>query len=286
MVRIALIQFVADFDKNTNMEKIIRYTKESAENGAQIICHQELATTYYFGIDQELSHFKEAEVIPGKSTEIVGKIARELKVVIILPLFEKVVEGEYYNTAAVIGVEGEIMGRYRKTHIPEATSLDEETGIEKFYSEKFYFRPGNLGFPVFETPFGAKFGIIICYDRHFPEASRMVALGGADILFIPTATAGVTCKLWDVELRFLAMSNVFYVGGVNRVGRDTGILTPRKHLGSSIIVDPKGQIIAQAGNERDQIIYADVDLNAIRDLRNHCGYYRDRRPEIYSKICQ
>jgi len=286
MVKIGLVQFVADFDKKINMEKILHYTRESIANGAQIICHQELATTYYFGIDQDLSHFKEAEVIPGYSTELVGEIAKEFGVVIILPLYEKVIEGEYYNTAAVIGTDGKVMGKYRKTHIPEAIAVDEGSGIRKFYSEKFYFRPGNLGFPVFETPFGAKFGIIICYDRHFPEASRMIALGGADILFVPTSTAGVMCNLWEVELRFLALSNVFYVGGVNRVGRDTGLCTPRKHLGSSMIVDPRGELVTQAGNESDQIIYAEVDLDLIRDLRNHCGYYRDRRPEIYTKLCQ
>lgn len=281
MVKIALIQFIADINKNRNMEKILRYTEESIANGAQIICHQELATTYYFGIEQDIRHFSAAEVIPGPTTELIGKMARKHGVVIIIPLFEKAMEGEFYNTAAVIGTDGKVVGRYRKIHLPEGKASNGE-----FVSEKLYFRPGNLGFPVFDTPFGIKLGIIICYDRHFAETGRIVALGGAEVLFVPAATAGVTCKFWDVELRFHAISNVMYVGAVNRVGKDTGISTSRNHLGSSMVIDYHGEIIAQGGNETDEIVYAELNMDLLREYRNHCGYYRDRRPEIYSAICQ
>jgi len=173
------------------------------------------------------------------------------------------------------------LGKYRKTHIPLLISPG---GIDVY--EKFYFRPGNLGFPVFTTPFGVKIGVIICYDRHFPEAARMIALGGADVLFIPAASAAVTCNLWQVELQFHAMSNVMYVAGVNRVGKDRGVSPARNHFGSSTIVNHLGEVMAKAGEESDEIIYADLDLDAMRNFRNYCGYYRDRRPSIYSRIGQ
>jgi beta-ureidopropionase len=279
VVKIALVQFVADAQRAKNIEKIVRYTEESIANRAQIICHQELATSFYFCIEQDTRHFAAAETIPGPTVEMMGEIAKKSAVMIIMPLFEKTVEGAYYNTAAVIGADGKVVGIYRKTHIP----LVKNPYGDNVY-EKFYFRPGNMGFPVFDTPFGVKFGIIICYDRHFPEAGRMIALGGADVLFVPTATAGLTCDLWQVELQFHAMSNVMYVCGVNRVGKDTGISTTRKHLGSSMVVSYRGEVMARAGDESDEIVYADLDPAPLREFRNFCGYYRDRRPEIYSAI--
>lgn len=281
MVKIALIQFNGNIDPAKNIEKIVLYTKESIDKGAQIICHQELATSFYFGIEQEIRHFGAAEPIPGPTTELMGEIAKKAGVVIIIPLFEKVTEGEFYNTAAVIGVDGKVLGRYRKTHIPEAKHPD-----GYILSEKFYFRLGNLGFPVFDTPFGVKFGVIICYDRHFPETGRLIALGGADILFVSAATVGLTCSLWEVELQFHAMSNVMYVGGVNRVGIDTGVSTSRRHIGSSVVINHRGEIIAQAGNKTDEIVYANLDLSPMYEFRRFCGYYRDRRPDIYSAICK
>ncbi len=281
MVKIALIQFNADVDTAKNMEKIVRYTEESIANGAQIICHQELATSHYFCIEQETRHFAAAQTIPGPTTELIGGIAKKSGVMIIMPLFEKVIEGEYYNTAAVIGVDGKVVGMYRKTHIP---MVKNPTGDSVY--EKFYFCLGNLGFPVFDTPFDVKFGIIICYDRHFSETGRMIALGGADVLFVPSASAGLTCNLWEVELQFQAMSNVMYVGGVNRVGKDTGISSSGKHFGASMVINPRGEVIGRAGNETDEIVYAELNLELMREFRNYCGYYRDRRPGIYTTICQ
>jgi len=206
----------------------------------------------------DIRHFATAESIPGHTTEVVGQIAKKS------------------NTA-----DGMVIGKYRKTHIP----LIESSNGENVY-EKFYFRPGNLGFPVFNTPFGVKFGIIICYDRHFTETGRMVALGGAEVLFVPSATAGVTTKFWEVELQYHAITNVMYVCGVNRVGKDTGISTSREHMGGTMAVNYRGEIMAQAGNERDEIVYAELDLEQLREFRSYCGYYRDRRPSIYAAICQ
>ena len=281
MIKIALVQINAHIDKAKNIEKIVSYTRESIANGAQIICHQELATSHYFCIEQDTKHFTAAEMIPGPTTELMGELAKKSGVAIIMPLFEKVMDGEFYNTAAVIGTDGKVVGKYRKTHLPLAKTPDGE-----IVNEKFYFRPGNLGFPVFDTPFGFKFGIIICYDRHFAEVGRIIALGGAEVLFIPTATAGVTCNLWDVELQFHALSNVMYVAGVNRPGKDIGVSTSRKHLGSSMVVNPRGEIVVRAGNDTDEILYAELDLDLLREFRNFCGYYRDRRPDIYSAICR
>jgi len=281
MLKVGLVQFSVDVDRKKNMGKMVRLTEESIANGAQIICHHELATSPYFCIEQNTSHFSAAEGVPGPTTELLGQIAKKSGAVIIVCLFEKAMEGEFYNTAVVLGTDGKVMGRYRKTHIP----LLESSNGENVY-EKFYFRPGNLGFPVFDTPFGLKFGIIICYDRHFAETGRMVALGGAEVLFVPSATAGVTTKFWEVELQYHAITNVMYVCGVNRVGKDTGISTSRKHLGGTMAINYRGEILGQAGNERDEIVYAELDLERLRQFRSYCGYYRDRRPSIYTTICR
>jgi N-carbamoylputrescine amidase len=281
MVKVGLVQCSVDADRGKNLEKIVRLTEESIANGAQIICHHELATSPYFCIEQDIRHFAAAESIPGHTTELMGQIAKKSGVVIIVCLFEKAMEGEFYNTAVVLGTDGKVIGKYRKTHIPLIESSDGENVYEKFY-----FRPGNLGFPVFNTPFGVKFGIITCYDRHFAETGRMVALGGAEVLFVPSATAGVTTKFWEVELQFHAITNVMYVCGVNRVGKDTGISTSREHMGGTLAVNYRGEIMAQAGNERDEIVYGELDLEQLREFRSYCGYYRDRRPSIYAAICR
>lgn len=281
MVKVGLVQFNGDVDRAKNVEKMVRYTEESISNGAQIICHHELAPSPYFCIEQNTGHFAAAESIPGPTTDLIGELAEKSGAVIITSLFEKAMEGEFYNTAVALGTDGKVMGTYRKTHIP----LIQGSNGENIY-EKFYFRPGNLGFPVFDTPFDVRFGIIVCFDRHFAESGRMVALGGAEVLFVPAASAGVTTKCWEVELQFHAITNVMYVCGVNRVGKDTGVSTSRKHMGGTMAVNYCGEIMEQAGNERDEIVYAELDLHQLREFRSYCGYYRDRRPNIYTAICQ
>ena len=276
MTKAAMIQMSGHIEKEKNIEKAARYTKEAAGNGASIVCLQELFNTIYFCTETKPEYFAFAEPIPGPTTDKMCRLAQEEKIVLVAPIYEKVIEGELYNTAIIIGPDGEIIGKYRKMSIPCVTGLIR--GLEKFY-----FRPGNLGFPVFETPFGIKLGILICFDRHFPEAARALALNGADLVLIPTATASKTQYLWEIELRAHAIDNIYYVGGVNRVGKDQGG-SEYHFYGSSMFVDPKGQIISQASSEKEEIIYADIDLSVIPPLRNDWGFFRDRRPDAYGDL--
>jgi N-carbamoylputrescine amidase len=210
-----------------------------------------------------------------------GALARELGIVLIAPVFERAPDGRYFNCAAVLGPDGRMIGKYRKSSIP---FMDVAQSSEPRGNEKFYFSPGDLGFPTFETPFG-RIGILICYDRHFPEAARVLGLGGAEILFVPTATTRMTRYLWDVELRAHAIANVFYVCGVNKVGVDVGG-SKRDHHGNSMILSPKGEVMAEASATQDDIALADVDLAALPSLRKLWGYYRDRRPDKYGPVVE
>jgi len=180
---------------------------------------------------------------------------------------------------SVLGPDGQMIGKYRKSSIP---FMDAAQSSEPRGNEKFYFTPGDLGFPTFDTPF-ARIGILICYDRHFPEAARVLGLGGAEILFVPTATTRMTRYLWDVELRAHAIANVFYVCGVNKVGVDVGG-SKRDHHGNSMILSPKGEVMAEASATEDDIALADLDLAALPSLRKLWGYYRDRRPDKYGPV--
>lgn len=281
MVNIAMVQFTGQVEKKENVDKMLHYSAEAAQRGAQIICHQELATSIYFCYEHEYNHFSLAEPIPGPTTERVGALAKQEGVTIIVPLFEKVMDGEYYNSAAVIGPDGNVAGKYQKNSIP---LMKNNEGMS---DEKFYFRPGQQGLPVFDTPCGLRMGILICYDRHFPEAFRVLALKGADIVFAPTATSRPSLKeMWEIELRAYAFTNLLYVGGVNRVGQDVGGTPQRQHFGSSLFIDPRGTIMAQASDRDEQVIYAEVDRSCLADIRNRLGFYRDRRPDIYGFLCQ
>ena len=210
-----------------------------------------------------------------------GALARELGIVLIAPVFERAPDGRYFNTAAVLGPDGRMVGKYRKSSIP---FMDAAQSSEPRGNEKFYFSPGDLGFPTFDTPF-ARIGILICYDRHFPEAARVLGLGGAEILFVPTATTRMTRYLWDVELRAHAIANVFYVCGVNKVGVDVGG-SRRDHHGNSMILSPKGEVMAEASATEDGIALADLDLATLPSLRKLWGYYRDRRPDKYAPVVE
>jgi N-carbamoylputrescine amidase len=194
--------------------------------------------------------------------------------VVIASIYETDLDGRYYNCSAVIGTDGSLLGKYRKNSIP-CTSFPDYAS-----NEKFYFTPGNLGFPVFDTPFGLKLGILVCYDRHFPEHARLVALKGAHIIFFPSVTAGFTRYLWELEIRAQAAMNVVYVAAVNRVGRDIGG-AEQHYYGDSMVVDPSGNIIARADDENETILYADIDPTEPVKLRDIWGFYRDRRPDQY-----
>lgn len=283
MLKVALIQHQCSSEKKENIEKASAYIREASANGAKIICLPELFTSIYFCFEINEKYFREAEPIPGPTINSIRRVAEEQQVVVIAPIFEQTPASEFYNTATIIGPNGEIIGRYRKMSIPSTPS---GTMIGMVGMEKYYFKPGNLGFPVFKTPFGVNIGVLICYDRHFPEAGRALALGGADIVFIPTATANGTKYLWEIELKSRAVENVYYIGAVNRVGYDIGGADFQRFYGGSMFVNPKGEVVSQAGSDNDEIVYADLDLSIIQKLRDAWGFFSNRRPDAYGVLCK
>ena len=280
MVRIAGIQFSGHVDTEVNVQKAIHLVRQASARGAQIICLPELFNTMYFCVERRPQYFDWAEPIPGPTIERMSEIARETGTVIVAPIFERA-GAMFYNAAAVVGPNGQLIGKYRKSSIP---FMDRARSSEPRGDEKFFFTPGDLCFPTFETPFG-RIGILICYDRHFPEAARVLGLGGAEIVFVPTNTTRMTRYLWDVELRAHAITNVYYVCGVNKVGVDVGG-SSRDHHGDSLICNPRGEILAQASATKEDIVVADVDLSVIPELRALWGYYRDRRPDLYGPVVE
>jgi N-carbamoylputrescine amidase len=266
VVKAALIQMKCGEDRDEIITRTLSYIDEAAAKGAKIVCLQELFNGIYFCQYMDSKYYDWAEPIPGPTTKIMQECAQKNGIVLIVPLYEMVFPGTYYNTAVVINKDGEILGRYRKNHIPELP----------LFHEKFYFKPGNLGYPVFRTEYG-NIAVYICYDRHFPEGPRVFGLHGADLLFIPTATKGSYKYLWEVELRAHAIANGLWVGGVNRVGQEDQM----DFYGSSFFTDPRGQIVAQTGDEGDAIVYADIDYTKNKEVRDLWQFYRDRRPETY-----
>jgi len=279
MLKIAGVQFIGQADKEANIATASRLVRQAADRGARFVCLPELFSTMYFCVETRREYFEWAETIPGPTTERMGALARECGIVLIAPIFERTEDGRYFNTAAVIGPDGGVIGRYRKSSIP---FMDVGRSSEPRGNEKFYFEPGDLGFPVFDTPF-ARIGILICYDRHFPEAARVLGLRGAEIVFVPTATTFMTRYLWDLELRAHAVSNIYYVCGVNKVGIDVGG-SARNHFGNSMVINPRGEILAQANDTGEDMAIAEVDLAAIAELKALWGYYRDRRPDVYGPL--
>ena len=279
MVRIAGVQFIGHVDRTANVASAERLVREAAARGAKIACLPELFNTMYFCVETKPEYFEWAEPVPGPTTERMGALARELGIVVIAPVFERAADGRYFNAAAVLGPDGRCLGKYRKSSIP---FMDVTQSAEPRGNEKYYFTLGDLGFPTFDTPF-ARIGILICYDRHFPEAARVLGLGGAEIVFVPTATTRMARYLWDVELRAHAITNVYYVCGVNKVGKDVGG-SPRDHHGNSMIVSPRGEVLAEGSATEEDIVLADVDLSTLPALRSLWGYYRDRRPDKYAPV--
>jgi beta-ureidopropionase len=226
--RCALVQMGFSTDTVENVERGADYVRQAAKEGAQIVCLPELATSIYPAFEENPEHFELAEPVPGPVTEMIGKAARDAGVYVVYPLYERSKDdGLLYNTACFIDRSGEVIGRYRKNSIPDVR-LKGMVGMEKYY-----FRPGNLGYPVFETDLGITVAVTICWERHLPEGPRIQALRGADVIFVPTATAAGR-ELWDVELRGHAVANLLWVGGVNRVGRDEGSRNDADFYGSSL----------------------------------------------------
>ena len=261
--------------KQANIDKNLKFIEDAAKQGVQIICMQEVFTTPYFCAEQEPRWYEAVEKIPdGPTVKLMQEVAKKHGMVVIVPIYEEEITGVYYNTAAVIDADGKYLGKYRKNHIPHT---------KPGFWEKYYFKPGNLGYPTFETAF-ARIGVYICYDRHFPEGARALGLNGAEIVFNPSATvAGLSEYLWELEQPAHAVANGYFIGAINRVGHeqpwDIG-----EFYGKSYFCDPRGKIIAQASRDSDELVVADLDLDQIREVRNVWQFFRDRRPETYDPL--
>jgi beta-ureidopropionase len=261
--------------KRANLDKHISMIEDAGRQGVQILCMQEVFNTPYFCAEQKTRWYDAVEKIPdGPTVKLMQEIARQHGMVIIVPIYEEEITGIYYNTAAVIDADGKYLGKYRKNHIPH---------VAPGFWEKFYFKPGNLGYPTFETAF-ARIGVYICYDRHFPEGARALGLNGAEIVFNPSATvAGLSEYLWKLEQPAHAAANGYFIAAINRVGHeqpwDIG-----EFYGQSYFCDPRGQIIAQAPRDEDALLVSDLNLDMIREVRNTWQFFRDRRPETYGVL--
>ncbi len=276
---VGLVQMTCDERPDKNLKKAIDRIDRAAKDGATIVCLQELFRSQYFCQTEDIKLFSLAESIPGPSTEAIGKIAKQRKVVVIASLFERRTAGVYHNTAVIIGPDGRIAGKYRKMHIPD----------DPLYYEKFYFTPGDLGFLTHNTP-QAKCGVLVCWDQWFPEAARLTALGGAQILFYPTAIGWLPTEgeemnqaqhqAWETIQRSHAIANGVFVVSVNRVGRE-GQLT---FWGQSFVADPFGRIVAKASSEREETLIVECDLQKIEETRQNWPFLRDRRIDIYSQL--
>lgn len=257
------------------IDKHLKYIKQAADKKVKILCLQELFYGPYFAAEENPRWYQLAERVPdGPTVSLMRRIAKKYKMVIVAPVYEEVMAGEYYNTAAVIDADGKFLGKYRKNHLPHC---------HPGFWEKFYFRPGNLGYPVFQTQY-ATIGVYLCYDRHYPEGMRAMALKGAQIVFNPNATvSGLSEHIWKLEMPAHAAFNQIYVGVINRVGKEKPWLTG-EFYGTSYFADPRGQIIAQAGRNKDELLVVDLDLDYIKEVRNNWQFYRDRRPETYGEL--
>ena len=282
-VRIGLVQATSthpgDVDpaviKTAMIEKHLRYIEEAAAKGAQIVCLQELFYGPYFCAEQKTHWYGLTEQVPGgPTTQLMIETARRLGIVLIVPVYEVEGTGVYYNTASIINADGTWLGKYRKSHIPHC---------HPGFWEKFYFRPGNLGYPVFDTAVG-RVGLYICYDRHFPEGARALGLNGAEIVFNPSATvAGLSEHLWKIEQPSHAVANQYFICAINRVGVEKP-WEIGEFYGQSYVCDPHGKIVAEACRDRDEVLVTDIDLDLIQQVRDTWQFYRDRRPESYGPL--
>jgi N-carbamoylputrescine amidase len=261
--------------KRINIDKHLKLIEEAAGQGVKILCMQEVFTTPYFCAEQQTRWYEAVEKIPdGPTVKLMQEVARKHEMVLIVPIYEEEITGVYYNTAAVIDANGQYLGKYRKNHIPH---------VAPGFWEKFYFKPGNLGYPSFDTAY-ARIGVYICYDRHFPEGARALGLNGAEIVFNPSATvAGLSEYLWKLEQPAHAVANGYFIAAINRVGYEAP-WNIGEFYGQSYFCDPRGQIIAQGPRDEDALIVADLDLGLIREVRNTWQFFRDRRPETYDAL--
>ena len=259
--------------KEAIIQKHIPFIEDAGKQGVQILCLQEIFNTPYFCPGQDAKWYASAESIPGPTIEQMQEYAKKYQMVMVVPIFEKEQAGVLYNSAAVIDADGKYIGKYRKTHITHTAG----------FWEKFFFRPGNLGYPVFETAY-AKVGVYICYDRHFPEGARALGLNGAEIVYNPSATVkGLSQYLWKLEQPAHAVANGYFMGCINRVGIEKP-WNLGEFYGSSYFVDPRGQIVAIASDDKDELLVTEIDLELIDEVRATWQFFRDRRPEAYQDL--
>ncbi|KZM79580.1 nitrilase-related carbon-nitrogen hydrolase [Cellulosimicrobium sp. I38E] len=272
-VRAALTQVRWTGDKESMIDVHEKHLRDAADHGAKLVCFQELFYGPYFCQVQDAAYYAYAESVPGPTVERFSALAAELGTVVVLPVYEEEQPGVLYNTAAVIDADGRYLGKYRKTHIPH---------VRGFW-EKFYFRPGNLGYPVFDTAVG-RVGVYICYDRHFPEGWRALGLNGAEIVLNPSATSrGLSNYLWRLEQPAAAVANEYYVGAINRVGVED--LGDDDFYGTSYFVDPEGAFVGDpADDHEEELVVRDLDLDLLRVVRDRWQFYRDRRPDAYDDL--
>ncbi|KQV14840.1 MULTISPECIES: nitrilase-related carbon-nitrogen hydrolase [unclassified Kitasatospora] len=276
VVRAALFQTTWTGDKETMIAAHERAARDAAAQGAQIIGFQEVFNAPYFCQVQEPEHYRWAEPVPdGPTVQRMQALAKELGLVIVVPVYEVEQSGFYYNTAAVIDADGSYLGKYRKHHIPQV----------KGFWEKYYFKPGNLGWPVFDTAVG-KVGVYICYDRHFPEGWRALGLAGAEIVYNPSATSrGLSAYLWQLEQPAAAVANEYYIAAINRVGVEE--YGDNDFYGTSYFVDPRGQFVGEvASDKKEELVVRDLDLDLIEQVRQQWAFYRDRRPDAYGPLTE
>src|SRR5438093_1594119 len=275
-VRAAVIQCYANMPKDEAIDKHVELIGKAAAEGAQVTCLQEIFHGPYFPAEQDPKWYATSEPEDGPTISRMREVAKQHNMVLIVPWFEEAQTGVYYNSAVVIEKDGTIAGKYRKTHIPH---------VGPCFWEKFYFKPGNLGYPVFDTSVG-RIGLIICYDRHFPEVARELGLKGAEIVFNPSATVeSLSRYLWELEQPASAVANGFWIAASNRVGVELP-LNGAKFYGSSYFCSPRGKIIAQASDSEDEVLVADLELDEIREVRNTWQFFRDRRPETYKELAE
>ncbi len=289
---VGLVQMHCSPEPDDNVERAAQHVREAAKRGATVICLPELFRTQYFCQREDAALFDLAEPIPGPTTGVFSKLAKELKVTIVVSLFERRAPGLYHNTAVVIGVDGTIAGIYRKMHIPD----------DPLYYEKYYFTPGDLGFKVFDGEAGAKIGTLVCWDQWYPEGARLTALQGAHVLFYPTAIGWHPAEkaewgtaqhdAWRTIQRAHGIANGVYVGVVNRVGHETGDIRGNRakvgdgleFWGGSFLCDPFGRILAEASHDKEEILIGDVDPKVMEEVRRNWPFLRDRRIDSYAAI--
>ncbi len=281
-IRVGLIQMALKAETSESPSAIrqkmneahLPVIEQAGADGVQVLCFQELFTQPYFPPSQDGKWYSAVARVPdGPTVRLMQEHAKKHAMVMVVSVYEEEMTGVYYNTAAIIDADGKYLGKYRKTHIPQ---------VAGFY-EKFFFKPGNSGWPVFDTAY-CKLGVYICYDRHFPEGWRALALNGAEYIVNPSATvAGLSQHLWELEQPASAVANGVFIGAINRVGEEAPWNIGRFY-GSSYVVNPRGEIVARAGESQDQLICADIDIEEVREIRNLWQFYRDRRPEAYGDL--